>query len=107
MFAVGGGDVRVFHALLSASAYHISKYNTGHSSVIFDSEGIEIARRDISKTRLDFVRQRALQVCVGLQSLNLPALLTCEILLFACGPVAPVVAFHHWWQIATIVKHFH
>jgi ankyrin repeat protein len=100
MFAAGGGDVRVFHAFLSASAHHISKYNTW-------LDGIEIARRDISKTRLDFVRQRALQVCVGLQSLNLPALLACEILLFACGPVAPVVAFHHWWQIATIVKHYH
>lgn len=67
---------------------------------------VETARRDISKTRLDFVRSRALQVCIGLQSLNLDALQMCEILVHACGPLARLIAFHHWWKIATTVKHF-
>jgi hypothetical protein len=80
------------------------------SKMTFDdaqpSEEVETARREIAKVRLDFVRHRAWQVCVGLQSRGLDALQMCEILLHACGPVAPVVAFHQWWKIATTVKHF-
>jgi ankyrin repeat protein len=68
---------------------------------------VEHARRDIAKTRLDFVRHRALQVCIGIQSRGLDALQMCEILLHACGPVASVIPFHEWWKIATTVKHFH
>jgi len=67
-----------------------------------DPDGVEAARREIAKTRLDFVRHRALQVCIGLQLLELDALQVCEVLQFACGPVAP----HIWWTIATTVKHF-
>jgi ankyrin repeat protein len=80
------------------------------SQMTFDdaqpSKEVAAARRRIAKARLDFVRLRAWQVCIGLQSRGLDALQTCEILLHACGPVAPVVAFHHWWKIATTVKHF-
>jgi death-associated protein kinase len=71
-----------------------------------DAKIIDSARREIVKVRLDFVRHRAWQVCIGLQSRGLDALQMCEILLFACGPLAPVVAFFHWWKIATTVKHF-
>jgi ankyrin repeat protein len=39
-----------------------------------DADRVESARRDIARTRLDFVRHRALQVCVWLQSLSLDAL---------------------------------
>lgn len=45
------------------------------------------------------------QICIGLQSLRISALQTCEILVCACGPVAPLVPFHVWWRIATTVKH--
>jgi ankyrin repeat protein len=72
-----------------------------------DAAQVETARRDIAKTRLDFVRHRALQVCIGLQSLGLDALQMCEIMQHSCGPVAHVIAIHQWWKIATIVKHFH
>jgi hypothetical protein len=72
--------------------------------------GIAIGKRDwlrlIARTRLDFVRQRALQVCVGLQSLRLDALQMCEILQRSCGHVARLIPFHLWWKIATTVKHF-
>jgi ankyrin repeat protein len=71
-----------------------------------DPDRVEAARRDIAKTRIDFVRYRALQVCIGLQSLRLNALQMCEILQFACGPLAPLIPFHIWWRIATTVKHF-
>jgi ankyrin repeat protein len=71
-----------------------------------DAEQVEAMRRDIAKTRLDFVRNRAMQVCIGLQPLQLDALQLCEILPLACGPLARVIAFHQWWKIATTVKHF-
>lgn len=64
------------------------------------------AKRRIATMQLDFVRNRALQVCIGLQSLELDALQMCEILVHSCGPVAPLLPFHRWWAIATTVKHF-
>lgn len=72
-----------------------------------DPEDIKVTHRRIARARLDFVRSRALQVCIGLQSRGLDALQTCEILLHACGRVAPLISFHHWWNIAIAVKHFH
>jgi hypothetical protein len=66
------------------------------------AEAVEAARREIAKVRLDFVRHRAWQVCIGLQSRSLDALQMCELLLFACGPVAPLIPFHQWWKIATL-----
>jgi ankyrin repeat protein len=74
--------------------------------LVVTDDGIEAARRRIAKERVDFVRYRALQVCVGLQSRGLDALQMCEILQHACGPVAHLIAFHQWWKIATTVKHF-
>jgi ankyrin repeat protein len=71
-----------------------------------DPDEVEAERREIAKARLDFVRHRALQVCIGLQLLEFDALQMCEILLFACGPIAPLIPFHIWWKIATTVKHF-
>lgn len=70
-----------------------------------NADHVEQARRAIAKMRLDFVRYRALQVCIGLRSLDLDALQMCEILQFACGPLAPLIGFHQWWRIATTVKH--
>lgn len=67
---------------------------------------VESARRGIAGARLDFVRHRALEVCIGLQPLNLDALQLCEVLIHSCGPLAHCVAFHQWWRIATCVKHF-
>jgi hypothetical protein len=71
-----------------------------------DPGRVETARREIAKVRLDFVRYRAIEVCIGLQSLRLDALQLCEILVHACGPLARLIAFHEWWKIATTVKHF-
>jgi ankyrin repeat protein len=71
-----------------------------------DAAQVDAARRKIAKVRLDFVRQRAFQVCIGLQSRELDALQMCEILVHACGPVAPVIPFHQWWKIVITVKHF-
>lgn len=73
--------------------------------ILFQRE-IEETRIRIEKIRLGFVSESALQICLGLQSLRLPALQTCEILQYACGPVSPLIQFHQWWKISTVVKHF-
>lgn len=52
------------------------------------------------------LRLRAVEVCVGLQSLELSAMELCEILSFAFAPLESMVAFHHVWAIVTAVKHF-
>jgi ankyrin repeat protein len=69
------------------------------------TEEVALARQRVLNVRLSFVRKRAFEVCVALQSLDLDALCTCEILLHSCGPVAPFVPFHSWWKIATTIKH--
>jgi ankyrin repeat protein len=73
---------------------------------VLTTESIEHARRRIARFRLDLVRPRAIQVCLGLHSLQLDALQMCEILIRACGPFAHTVDFHTWWSIATTAKHF-
>lgn len=109
------GDARpIVHVVIAAGAEMESADNHGRTmrqlldarGIVVDPLAIEAARREIAKVRLDFVRHRALQVCIGLQSRGLDALQMCAILQQACGPLAPVIAFHHWWAIATTVKHF-
>jgi hypothetical protein len=61
--------------------------------VFIDPLQVEAARREIAKVRIDFVRRRAMEVCIGLQSLQLDALQLCEILPLACGRLARLIAF--------------
>jgi ankyrin repeat protein len=70
------------------------------------ADEIDAARRRIAKRQLDLVRQRAFQICLGLQPFNLDALQLCEILMHSFGALGSLIAFHQWWAIATKVKHF-
>jgi ankyrin repeat protein len=97
----GGTNIDMTDEFGLALRYLLNKHG-----LHIDSRRVEKARCDITKARLDFVRYRALQVCIGLHSLDLPALQTCDILLFSCGPIAPLILFHQWWTIATTAKHF-
>jgi ankyrin repeat protein len=67
---------------------------------------IDASRKRIAKMRLDFVRHRALEICIGFQSLRLNALQTCEILMHSFGALGSLIEFHQWWAIAVQVKHF-
>jgi ankyrin repeat protein len=107
--------VRLFHVLLAAGADQNVVGLDGFSAreilamrgLSVDSDMVEAGRRLIAKSQLEFVRDRALQVCIGLAPLRLDALQTCEVLQFACGRFAQMIPFHKWWAIATLVKHFH
>jgi ankyrin repeat protein len=105
-------DVPMLCAMIAAGADLDAKDDKGNTppplrlSRRRATEQIEAARREIAKMRLDFVRNRAMEVCIGLQPLQLDALQMCVILELACGPLARVIAFHQWWKIATTVKHF-
>jgi ankyrin repeat protein len=114
--ALVGNDIAAVHALLAAGAYldaanlrgEIPRWTLARRRLTIDPDQVEAARREIAKTRLNLVLDRALQVCIGLQSLRLNALQMCEILQFAClgGSVSQLIPFHIWWKIATTVKHF-
>jgi ankyrin repeat protein len=87
-----GTPVRVY-----IDIYHMREPN---------EEELRDARQRIVVAQTRLVRWRALQVCVGLQPLALDALQLCEVLKFACGPVAATIPFHKFWKLATTVKHF-
>lgn len=78
----------------------------GEVAAVVPSELIDVACLKILARQNVLMRERALQVCVGLHSLDLPALVVCEILSFAFTPLESLVKFHDLWSLATKVKHF-
>ena len=52
------------------------------------------------------VRRFGTDVCIAMQGLRLPALVTCEILQAVCS-AWPRIPFHCYWNLAVAVKHFH
>jgi ankyrin repeat protein len=84
----GGADLDAADA-----AGNTARQNLTQIGVTIDAKQIDAARQRIAKVRLDLVRSRALQVCIGLAPLGLDALQTCEIMLFACGRVGTLISF--------------
>jgi ankyrin repeat protein len=74
----------------------------------FDFGELDVAGacRAVAARQLQLIRRRAADVVIGMQPLELDALQMCEVLLFACGPVANAVPFHTLWAIAVAAKHF-
>lgn len=60
----------------------------------------------IQVRQFELLRARALEVCVGLQTLELCALQLCCILEHAFAPRESLVPFHKVWALVTAVKHF-
>lgn len=109
------GSADIVHALVAAGAdLDAADHEQGVSvrqSATLDaplSPGVDeraAILANLAVERCNLLRPRALQICIGLQSLGLDALQTIEILLHACGPGAPLAPFHWWWAIVTTVKH--
>jgi hypothetical protein len=68
---------------------------------------LDWAIENIRLRQFDLLQLRAAEVCVGLQSLELPALVLCEIAAHAFAPRECLVPFHKVWTIVTMVKHYH
>jgi ankyrin repeat protein len=68
-------------------------------------DAIADAARQIARQRFDMIRARAFEICVALDSLELPALLMCVIIDAACAPFAVCVPFHSKWELVVAVKH--
>lgn len=64
------------------------------------------SKTTISKERIDFIRERATTICIGLQTLELSALELMAIVDCACEPFSRCVPLHTKWKIVTTVKHF-
>lgn len=104
-------QIRPFHRLAESndSVQYCCEieYNNNHRNLqLPTADEIDAARCQIAKTRLDLVRHRAAEICIGLQSLEINALQLCEIMMHSFGAVGSLIAFHQWWAIATKVKHF-
>ena len=86
---------------------HPLEFLFSFKSELFTPVELEKANRRIEGARNTLVYRRAWHICVGLQNLRISVLEMCEILVNACGRIAPLIPFHIWWKIATKVKHFH
>jgi hypothetical protein len=69
------------------------------------NDHIQWARRELNRARLELICERATQVCIALQALDLPALLLVMIVDTACEPFASCVSMHLKWRLVTAVKH--
>ena len=65
------------------------------------------AKKSIALAGFTAIRERALDICVGMQPLELPAPQQIEILAHACEPFARLLPYHYLWDLAVRVKHFH
>ena len=69
---------------------------------------IDAARRRLKAERHSLVVKKALPMCIGLQSLELPAFVTLAIFdQVLPGRLSDVVSLHFKWDVITAVKHFH
>jgi ankyrin repeat protein len=87
------------HALLIASGW----VEPSDEPARFD---IAAAERVLLGQQMILLGLRGAEVCIGLQALDLPALVTCTMLEFVFAPMVNLVPFHRLWAIATKTKHF-
>lgn len=91
---------------LATSALLAAIYPIANDAKSIPAADLEGARRQIARSRVDLIRQRATDICVALYSLHLSACEHVAIIEFACEPFSNCVPLHHKWRIATLVKHF-
>lgn len=67
---------------------------------------LEIVSKQLAKRQFELMLLRGFEIAVGLQPLELSALVLTEILAHMFAPLESLVPFHRVWNIATTVKHF-
>jgi ankyrin repeat protein len=60
---------------------------------------------NLPRLGLSLINDRATDICIALQSLALPALITLSVVDAAC-PLAHVLPMHVKWRLVTLIKHF-
>jgi ankyrin repeat protein len=90
------------HSGLTAAVLQLA----GGPSVGGSVDNLDAGAVDIDRFQLILLRLRAFEICTGLQALELPALVTCEILSKSFGALELIVKFHLVWSIVIAVKHF-
>jgi ankyrin repeat protein len=71
-----------------------------------DAPTMVLARQRIQRARLDLIRREASNICIALQSMELPAWVTLQIVECACAPFAVCVPLFVKWNLITSIKHF-
>jgi hypothetical protein len=67
---------------------------------------LEAAKRLIRRSRVNLIREKTTSICIGLQSMELPAWVTLQIVECACSPFSVCVPLFLKWELVTAVKHF-
>lgn len=60
----------------------------------------------LTDMRFLVIKERAIQICIALQELNLDANRLCEIILAACEPTSREIPFYKIWDLVVKIKHF-
>jgi ankyrin repeat protein len=110
-FVAAGLAFGVQTLLRSSDIAAVVNAGGGFVSAKADSDAVDLWRHEralrlILARQKQLFRARALQVCVGLQSLRLSALEMCEILTNMFSPLESMVPFHFVWRVVCCVKHF-
>jgi ankyrin repeat protein len=98
-------------ALFIAAGAHQNVYESMHGKTFTDAviyywqSKISHCRSELQRLSFDYTKRRALQICIALQSLNLPALVTLAIVDCACDRKESVAMFRKW-NLITGVKHY-
>lgn len=73
---------------------------------LFDIRHPFLSEALFMKTAFDLMRERLAEVCIALQSLRLPVLLTVMVLEESCEPPNANLRMYDTWRVAALVKHF-
>lgn len=66
----------------------------------------EAARKPLQLFMIGIVYKRAVEMCVAMHQLDLPALVMCHIVEAELGSTWTLVPWHVYWNIVVAVKHF-
>jgi hypothetical protein len=68
---------------------------------------VPTAKKRIEQFGFAAIRSRVLEICIALQSLEIPAPQLIEIVTQACAPFAAQLPYHYLWDAVVLVKHYH
>lgn len=92
-----------FYAVLYVSGVRASN---PHRQLAVTEDGLARAKKNLQQQRIALIHPQATMICIALQSLELPAWVTLQIVDAACAPFSVCVPLHMRWALVTTVKHW-